>query len=123
LRKLEPEIVDDLMALTDPHDREKGITVLKAPSVHAAGYILSSADLKIHDWIPQMLVGDKEAKANADSQKWRYVAQMTMDDAENVGLVKIDLLGLRSLRTRRRGAEDRPIHDSARRGGCLQAPA
>lgn len=105
LRKLEPEIVDDLMALTDPHDREKGITVLKAPSVHAAGYILSSEDLKIHDWIPQMLVGDKEAKANADSQKWRYVAQMTMDDAENVGLVKIDLLGLRSLRTLRRTVE------------------
>lgn len=95
LRKLEPDVVDDLIALTDPVHRAKGIHLLKQPGVHAAGYIISSDDLKIDEWIPGMLIASSGT----------IVASMTMDDAENVGFVKVDLLGLRSLRTLRRTVE------------------
>jgi DNA polymerase-3 subunit alpha len=60
-----------------------------SPGAHAAGFVLSQEGLRVEDWIPTMLI----ASSNT------MVTQLMMDDVEDAGFVKIDLLGLRSLST------------------------
>ncbi len=67
------------------------MNLLKSPSAHAAGFVMSAPTLKVGDWIPTMLIPSSDTT----------VTQMTMDDVEDAGFVKIDLLGLRSLTTLR----------------------
>ena len=68
----------------------------RSPGAHAAGFVVSAPPLhKIEDWIPTMLIPSSDT----------MVTQMMMDDVEDAGFVKIDLLGLRSLTTLRRCLE------------------
>lgn len=70
-------------------------TIYKSHGAHAAGFAISAPSLKISEWMPLMRV--------VSSDTW--VTQMTMDDVEDAGFVKLDLLGLRSLTTMRRCLE------------------
>lgn len=63
--------------------------------VHAGGILLSGDDLDIRDWIPTMLV------ASSDTT----VTQFDMEDVEQWGLVKMDVLGQKSLSIIRRVME------------------
>lgn len=85
LQDIEPHVVKDLIQIAD-------LQMFKSASVHAAGLVISAPDLKVTDWIPLMLIPSSETLAT----------QMMMDDTEDVGLVKLDLLGLRSLTTLRK---------------------
>jgi len=87
------DTLEDL-AMVYPEDAAKLAAMAKlpirsAPGAHAAGFVLSQPELEVTDWIPTMLI------ASSDTT----VTQMTMDDVEDAGLVKIDILGLRSLST------------------------
>lgn len=62
-------------------------SVLKSYGTHAGGLLLSGDDLRIEDWIPTMLV------ASSDTT----VSMYDMDDVEQWGLIKLDVLGQRSL--------------------------
>jgi len=64
------------------------LEVLKAPSAHAAGYIVHNGK-EFDDIVPKMLIPSSGLQ----------VTQMQMDDVENAGFVKVDLLGLRTLET------------------------
>ena len=66
-------------------------SVYKSYGVHAGGLLLSGDDLKISQWIPTMLV------ASSDT----IVSQFDMDQVEQWGLLKLDVLGQRSLRIMR----------------------
>lgn len=55
--------------------------------VHASGLLLAGGDVKIEDYVPTMLV------ASSDT----IVSQYTMDDVEQVGFLKDDILGQRTL--------------------------
>lgn len=63
--------------------------VRKAVGAHAAGFVLSSSQQPVHDYIPTMLIPSSGLT----------VTQMTMEDVEDAGYVKVDLLGLRTLST------------------------
>lgn len=69
--------------------------VRKAPGAHAAGFVVSADDQSIDEYIPTMLI----------PSSGHTVTQMTMDDVEAAGYVKIDVLGLRSLTTLKRTLE------------------
>lgn len=79
----------------------KGLRVLsklkvkRAYGVHAAGMLLNGDDLKIHDYVPSMLV------ASSDT----VVTQFSGDDVEKFGFTKMDILGQRTLTTMRRCQE------------------
>lgn len=65
----------------------------RSAGAHAAGFVISAPPLhNTEDWIPEMLIPSSDT----------MVTQMMMDDVEDAGFVKIDLLGLRSLTTLRR---------------------
>lgn len=65
------------------------IPVRKSAGTHAAGFVLPGAGLPIEKYLPTMTVG----------QKRTTVTQMPMQDVEDAGYVKLDLLGLRFLAT------------------------
>jgi len=68
----------------------------RSAGAHAAGFVVSAPPLhNLKDWIPKMLIPSSDT----------MVTQMMMDDVEDAGFVKIDLLGLRSLTTLRRCLE------------------
>jgi DNA polymerase III alpha subunit len=62
-------------------------SVYKSYGVHAGGVLLSGDDILIEDWIPTMLIGSSETIAS----------MFTMDDVELWGLLKLDILGQRTL--------------------------
>lgn len=55
--------------------------------VHAAGLLLAGADQNIGDYVPTMLVASSGTT----------VTQFTMDDVEELGFLKLDILGQRTL--------------------------
>lgn len=71
--------------------------------VHAAGLVLTSTPQQLHDLVPQMMVASSST----------MVTQYEMDDVEALGLVKLDLLGLRTLSVLRQTMNnlDRPVDD------------
>lgn len=87
------------------------MTIRSSPGIHAAGLVLSAPGHHIEDWLPLMYIPSSKKSAT----------QMMMEDVENAGYIKIDLLGLRSLHTLHRimdltGITDLdsiPLRDSA----------
>lgn len=84
-----------------PHDVMVNLRLLsdmdvrKSPGAHAAGFVLPGAGLKVSDYLATMLI----------PSSGNTVTQAPMDDVEDAGYVKVDLLGLRSLSTMRRVME------------------
>lgn len=66
--------------------------VYRSPGVHAAGYLLGTKSHPIAGQMPLMLIPSSET----------MVTQMTMEDVEDGGWTKVDLLGLRTLSVMRR---------------------
>lgn len=64
-------------------------SVFKSYGVHAGGILLSGEHVKIEDYIPTMLVASSDTR----------VSQYDMDDVEEFGLLKMDILGQATLRT------------------------
>lgn len=64
-------------------------TVYRSYGVHAGGILLSGQKWSIEDYIPTMLVAASDTR----------VSQYDMDDVEQFGLLKMDLLGQAALRT------------------------
>jgi len=62
-------------------------SVYKSRGAHAGGILVSSEDVRIEDFVPQMLI------ASSDTM----VSQYTMKDVEQLGLLKMDWLGQTSL--------------------------
>lgn len=72
------------------------VALRRSPGAHAAGFVVSAPPHhEISEWLPTMLIPSSDTT----------VTQMMMDDVEDAGYVKIDLLGLRSLTTARRCLE------------------
>lgn len=67
-------------------------SVYKSRGKHAGGILVSSEDVTIEDFIPQMMAKDDESD-NADT----FVTQFTMKDVEQLGLLKMDWLGQTSM--------------------------
>jgi DNA polymerase-3 subunit alpha len=93
---LELETDDDAL------DSERGrlmlskITGLKrAFGGHPAGVIAETARRPVADLVPMMMISSSD----------RWVTQYSMDAIESLGFVKVDILGVRSLRTVRRCLE------------------
>lgn len=84
-----PEDHEGLQQLSDMN------SVYKSYGVHAAGVLLSSDDFEVGDWIPSMLVASSDTK----------VTQFDMDDVEEWGLLKDDILGQKTLTVMRRCQE------------------
>lgn len=72
-----------------------GMGVKKSAGAHAAGFVVSGKDQPLSEYLPTMLIPSSGTT----------VTQPTMDDVEDMGYVKIDLLGLRQLTTVRRTLE------------------
>lgn len=64
-------------------------SAFKSYGVHAGGVLLSGQHVKIDDYIPTMLVASSDTR----------VSQFDMDDVEEFGLLKMDILGQATLRT------------------------
>ena len=89
LDQVRPHHARDLRALG-------AVPLRRSAGAHAAGFVVSAPPIhKIEDWMPTMLIASSETT----------VTQMMMDDVEDAGYIKIDLLGLRSLSTVRRCLE------------------
>ncbi|CAB4176737.1 DnaE DNA polymerase III, alpha subunit [uncultured Caudovirales phage] len=69
--------------------------VRRSAGAHPAGFIVDSPDHRADDLIPMMLIPSSGTQ----------VSQLTMDDVEDLGFIKVDLLGLRSLTVLRRCQE------------------
>jgi DNA polymerase III subunit alpha len=63
------------------------LTAHRSYGVHAAGLLLSGGNMKISDYVPTMLVPSSDT----------IVSQYTMDDVEQLGYLKDDILGQRTL--------------------------
>jgi DNA polymerase-3 subunit alpha len=103
LQRVRPEDAKKLKKLGD-------VPLRRSPGAHAAGFVVSAPpDHSIAEWLPTMLIPSSDTT----------VTQMMMDDVEDAGYIKIDLLGLRSLTTLRRcmelaevsSLEDIPLDD------------
>jgi len=103
VKRAHPDIavktIDDAKHI-DPDDHKAmwelaDIEPYKAPGAHAAGFIVSSPEHPLSDYVPTMLIPSSD----------RTVTQFMMDDVEDMGFVKDDLLGLRNLTTIRRCLE------------------
>jgi len=81
IEDLPEKLQRDLTTLSD-------LEVLKTPSAHAAGYVVHDGK-DFDDIVPKMFIPSSGLQ----------VTQMAMDDVENAGFVKVDLLGLRTLST------------------------
>lgn len=102
-RELPPEVMNSRYPFNSnidtilEHEPDDGALLLeldryglyKQTGTHAAGLILSSRQQPIADYLPSMLI----------TSSGHYVSQMVMEDVEDAGYVKVDLLGSRSLRT------------------------
>lgn len=71
------------------------LKVRRAVGAHPAGYVVDGPDHRVEDLIPLMLIPSSGT----------MVTQYTMDDVEDLGFIKVDLLGLRSLTVLRRAQE------------------
>jgi len=69
---------------------------------HAAGLILTTNHTELDDLVPKMYIASSES----------YVSQYDMDDVEALGLVKLDVLGLKTLSVLHRCMDnlDRPVN-------------
>ena len=88
LERIYPEAAQQIRGLAT-------VPIRRSPGAHAAGFVVSTEDHAVDDWVPTMLIPSSETT----------VTQFTMDDVEDAGFIKIDLLGLRSLTTMRRCLE------------------
>jgi DNA polymerase III subunit alpha len=72
------------------------VPLRRSAGAHAAGFVVSAPPAHaLDEWIPKMLIPSSDT----------MVTQMMMDDVEDAGFIKIDLLGLRSLTTLKRCLE------------------
>lgn len=72
------------------------VPLRRSAGAHAAGFVVSAPPVhSLEEWIPKMLIPSSDT----------LVTQMMMDDVEDAGFIKIDLLGLRSLTTLKRCLE------------------
>ena len=89
LDEVRPDDAKKVRALGD-------VSLRRSPGAHAAGFVVSAPPShSISEWLPTMLIPSSDTE----------VTQMMMDDVEDAGYIKIDLLGLRSLTTVRRCLE------------------
>lgn len=89
LDEVRPTDAENLRKLAD-------VPIRRSPGAHAAGFVVSAPPKhSISQWMPLMLIPSSDTT----------VTQMMMDDVEDAGYIKIDLLGLRSLTTLRRCLE------------------
>jgi DNA polymerase III subunit alpha len=79
------------------------MTPHRSHGVHAAGLLLPGAELKLADYVPTMLVPSSDT----------VVSQYTMDDVEQVGYLKDDVLGQRTLWVMARCQELMGVEDKA----------
>lgn len=79
---VKPEHRDALEALGAMHVR-------KSAGAHAAGFVLPGQGQEIADYLPTMLI----------PSSGNTVTQMVMEDIEEAGYVKLDVLGVRTLNT------------------------
>ena len=68
--------------------------IVRNASIHAAGVVIS--DRALTDRVPLQLAEDRSASANGE-QAYRTVTQFAMGPVEEIGLLKMDFLGLRNL--------------------------
>ena len=86
LDEVEPDTAQKLRELGD-------VALRRSPGAHAAGFVVSAPpNHSIAEWMPTMLIPSSGTT----------VTQMMMDEVEDAGYIKIDLLGLRSLTTAKR---------------------
>ena len=84
--------------VVNPRDGERlrllgDMPLRRSAGAHAAGFVVSAPPVhNLNEWIPKMLIPSSDT----------MVTQMMMDDVEDAGFIKIDLLGLRSLTTLKR---------------------
>ena len=72
------------------------VPLRRSPGAHAAGFVVSAPpNHTIKEWLPTMLIPSSDT----------VVTQHLMDDVEDAGYIKVDLLGLRSLTSMRRCLE------------------
>lgn len=76
----------------DALDKLSELDVRKSPGVHAGGLVVPGDGLPISDYLATMLIPSSETTCT----------QAVMEDVEDAGYTKIDVLGLRSLSTVRR---------------------
>jgi DNA polymerase III subunit alpha len=87
---------DQLLALDAVQVYIKGIGGLaKSIGGHPAGVVAETPGKSIRDLVPLFYISSSE----------RWVTQYDMDDIEALGIVKVDILGVRSLRVIRRNLE------------------
>lgn len=67
------------------------LTPLRSRGVHAAGLLLPGGHMKLDDYVPRMLIPGSGGKPDS------IVSQYTMDDVEQLGYLKDDILGQRTL--------------------------
>lgn len=78
-----------------------GLDVYRSYGVHAGGVLLSGERTVIEDYIPTMLVASSNTR----------VTQFDMDDVEEFGLLKMDILGQATLRTMKLAQEMIGVED------------
>lgn len=72
------------------------LDIRKGAGRHAGGFVIPGEGLAIDDYLPTMKVGGKNGHT---------ATQYTMDDVEDCGYVKLDILGVQQLSTMRRVVE------------------
>jgi DNA polymerase-3 subunit alpha len=82
LRQVDPDVARLLEKLS-------AMRVRKSAGAHAAGFVIGAPTLRHRDYVPTMLIPSSGST----------VTQIPMDDLEDAGIIKVDLLGLRSLST------------------------
>src|SRR3954468_2610621 len=86
---------------TEPEAREiievaRGLEgIVRNSSIHAAAVVI--ADRPLTDIVPLQLAEDKSASAAEGERAYRTVTQYPMKPIEEIGLLKMDFLGLRNL--------------------------
>ena len=78
---------DDVKKIVDIALKLEGLP--RQTSIHACGVII--APTKVTDYIPQLLMEDDKTK------KWLPTTQINMNECEDLGLLKMDFLGLRTM--------------------------
>lgn len=81
------EVVLDLPIAKTLLERLTGVT--KSIGGHAAGVVAETPGRSVRDLVPLHYISSSE----------RWVTQYSMDDIETLGFVKVDILGVRALRT------------------------
>ena len=69
--------------------------IVRNSSIHAAAVVI--ADRPLTDIVPLQLAEDKSASAASGERSYRTVTQYPMKPIEEIGLLKMDFLGLRNL--------------------------